>query len=79
MATKTDDWMLRAAEAVEKAKAQRAAHPARRNAEQIVDTSAGVAFVTLDPVPCHHEFDQDTEACIHCGMSIWSHAFRECP
>lgn len=79
MATEPNDWMLRAAEATEKAKAQRDANPKRRNAEQIVNTEHGVAFVTLEPVPCNHEFDQDTEACTKCGMSIWSHAFRECP
>lgn len=79
MTTVADDWMRAAAEASEKAKAQRSANPARRNAEQVIDTPHGVAFVTLEPVPCDHEFDQETEACTKCGMSIWSHAFRGCP
>lgn len=80
MTTKTDDWIRGAAkEAAEKAVVQRNANPATRNAEQIVQTKYGPAFVTLDPQPCQHEFDQEIEACTRCGMSIWSHAFRECP
>jgi len=66
-------------EAAEKTMAQRELTPSMRSAEQIVKTKYGTAFVTLDPQPCHHEFDQESEACTKCGMSLWSHAFRECP
>lgn len=80
MTTKTDDWVHDATkEAADKAIAQRGINPAMRNAEQVVETKYGTAFVALDPSPCRHEFDQESEACTKCGMSIWSHAFRECP
>lgn len=79
MTTKTDDWRHIAKEVAEKAIAQRDVNPSMRNAGQIVETKYGTAFVTLAPQPCRHKFDQDTEACTLCGMSIWAHAARECP
>ncbi|AEC22256.1 hypothetical protein PT7_P020 (plasmid) [Pusillimonas sp. T7-7] len=80
MTTKANDWLREAAKEVdERFTALRDAIPERRNAGQIIDTKYGLAFVEPIPQPCRHEFDQDTEACTLCGMSIWAHAARECP
>lgn len=58
---------------------QRHNNPRGPNAGEVVQTEHGPAFVTLTPVPCDHDFDDDSECCTKCGMSIWTHAFREAP
>jgi hypothetical protein len=56
-----------------------------RNAEQIVSTEDGMmrAFVTLEAVPCAHEWDEDEDGepyrCNRCGMSFMRYAFGEAP
>jgi hypothetical protein len=56
-----------------------------RNAEQIVSTEDGMmrAFVTLEAVPCQHEWTDDDEGrpvqCRLCGMSFMRYAFGEAP
>lgn len=56
-----------------------------RNAEQIAATEDGMvrAFVTLEAVPCQHEWTDDDEGrpvqCRLCGMSFMRYAFSEMP
>jgi hypothetical protein len=38
--------------------------------------------ITKTPKPCEHEWNNggvNPEYCLKCGMSLWAHAFMECP
>jgi hypothetical protein len=38
--------------------------------------------VTKTPEPCDHEWNNgcvNPEYCLKCGISLWAHAFMECP
>jgi hypothetical protein len=55
-----------------------------RNAEQVTFENGIVrAFVTLEAVPCQHEWTDDDEGrpvqCRLCGMSFMRYAFSEMP
>ncbi|WP_338615494.1 hypothetical protein [Pigmentiphaga sp. CHJ604] len=68
----TPEELARLNAIVAKAQEQRTQNEHGPNYGEVVETPQGVAFVTLDPMPCDgHDIDDEWMCCRKCGLSIW--------